>query len=785
MIVFLVIVLIAVITINAVYAASHRKSIDLLTDRINGMVNETMSLRNEIKKLVDKQAGPVPTPVQKPQPEKTVPPPQVVREIPKPAPPVVQQTPVMPKPVTRQPQPVYTEPDNWFTTWLKNNPDLEKFIGENLINKIGIGVLVLGISFLVKYAIGRNWVSEVGRVSIGLLCGVLLILFAHRLRNSYRSFSSVLAGGSIAVFYFTIAFAFHQYNLIGQTAAFVLMIVITAFAVLLSLLYNRLELAVIATVGGFLTPFMVSTGEGNYIVLFTYLIILNTGLLLLSYFKRWPSINIIAFFFTVLIYGGWLSSVLIDNNPRVSYSLALLFATVFYLIFLGMNMLYQVKNKLVFKAIDFSILLLLNATYYAAGMLLLDEIESGKYQGLFTLSVGVVNLALAWYFFRRQNTDRNFLYLLIGLTLTFLSLTIPIQLEGHAITMFWSAEFVLLFWLYQRSRIQIFQYASLLVAVLAAGSLFMDWEQAVGESQHLVLIFTGIKGIVTNLVAVVAFVVYALLLDREKEDLPLQMPPLGLKRLAWVAATVILYMTCIYGVNLYFKELDSYSIPNIYHRLITTLFVLGYYIWLQKRHTGASAFLHTGALMIYLSYHVFSFGMTSEVRDEVLLTNNGWQHLVFHWVGVGIAVYLMYYTIRQFRASAKPFISVNRFSWLMSIAAILFLSLELMQLFVVVGFRPDNIYYLEEQYNKGGLSIVWAVSSFALMWLGMHYRNKTLRIISLTLFAIVLIKLFFADLVGISEAGKIVAFILLGVLLLTVSFMYQRLKKIIIDDVKE
>ena len=284
------------------------------------MVNETRNLRNEIKKLVEKQATPVTTPEPKPQPERQIPLPQVVRETPKPPPPVEQQTPVIPKPVTRQPQPVYTEPDNWFTTWLKNNPDLEKFIGENLINKIGIGVLVLGISFLVKYAIGRNWVSEVGRVSIGLLCGVLLILFAHRLRNSYRSFSSVLAGGSIAVFYFTIAFAFHQYNLIGQSAAFVLMIVITAFAVLLSLLYNRLELAVIATVGGFLTPFMVSTGDGNYIVLFTYLIILNTGLLLLSYFKRWPSINIIAFFFTVLIYGGWLSSVLIDNNPRVSFS---------------------------------------------------------------------------------------------------------------------------------------------------------------------------------------------------------------------------------------------------------------------------------------------------------------------------------------------------------------------------------------------------------------------------------------------------------------------------------
>jgi uncharacterized membrane protein len=44
--------------------------------------------------------------------------------------------------------------------------------------------------------------------------------------------------------------------------------------------------------------------------------------------------------------------------------------------------------------------------------------------------------------------------------------------------------------------------------------------------------------------------------------------------------------------------------------------------------------------------------------------------------------------------------------------------------------------------------------------------------------------LFFADLRGISEGGKIAAFILLGVLLLTVSFMYQKLKKMIIDDVQ-
>jgi len=183
--------------------------------------------------------------------------------------------------------------------------DWEKFIGENLANKIGIAVLVLGISFFVKFAIDKNWVNEGGRVVTGLVSGGVLIGLAHYIRNSYRSFSSVLVGGGLTVFYFTIAFAFHQYHLISQQAAFLIMVVITAFAVILSIYYNRIELAVLATIGGFVTPFLVSTGQNNYVALFTYLGILNSGLLVLSWFKRWKAINIIALIFTVIIYGSW------------------------------------------------------------------------------------------------------------------------------------------------------------------------------------------------------------------------------------------------------------------------------------------------------------------------------------------------------------------------------------------------------------------------------------------------------------------------------------------------
>lgn len=84
--------------------------------------------------------------------------------------------------------------------------------------------------------------------------------------------------------------------------------------------------------------------------------------------------------------------------------------------------------------------------------------------------------------------------------------------------------------------------------------------------------------------------------------------------------------------------------------------------------------------------------------------------------------------------------------------------------------------------QKTGYTILWGVSSFILMILGMKLKKQSLRIFSLVLFAITLIKLFAYDISNISEGGKIVAFILLGILLLIISFMYQKVKKLVIDD---
>jgi uncharacterized membrane protein len=110
-------------------------------------------------------------------------------------------------------------------------------------------------------------------------------------------------------------------------------------------------------------------------------------------------------------------------------------------------------------------------------------------------------------------------------------------------------------------------------------------------------------------------------------------------------------------------------------------------------------------------------------------------------------------------------------------------SAELDHTVLLIGYsNPDSMYHIITQNHKIGFPILWGIASFLLIAIGLKTKKKHLRIISLSLLLVTLLKLFIVDIRGISEGGKIAAFISLGVLLLVVSFMYQRLKKLLLVD---
>ncbi|MBX2923648.1 MAG: DUF2339 domain-containing protein [Chitinophagaceae bacterium] len=762
---------------------------------------EMAALREQLSKLMlpEKTDKQTPVPEKKEMP-KSVPPPayekpleETLFVIPeKPAPVVdiseeITSTPVIKKetppvkaaniatpPPPRPPKPGFFE----------RNPDLEKFIGENLVSKIGIAILVLAIGFFVKYAIDNNWIGSVGRVAIGILCGGILVALAHKLRKNYQAFSSVLVGGGLAVFYFTITLAYHEYQLFSQVTAFIIMLVITAFAVLLALLYNRQELAIIALVGGFATPFMASSGSGNYKSLFIYLIILNSGLLIIAYRKAWRLLNLLAFIFTVILFAMWLLTLPFESEKSV-YINGFIFATVFYLLFLAINIAHNIRENKKFIASDFGILLANTCLYFSAGLYMIVQSGAADYKGLFSAAMGVFNLALSYILFRNKKIDTNVLYLLIGITLTFISLTAPLQLKGNYITLFWASEAVLLFWLFRKSRIRLMLFSSAIVWIAMLVSLVMDWINIYGDPGRIHTVLIN-KGFVTTLYAALGSFVLWVLMNKEKDSREGTVPG---KTFVLVMATVLLFGSGAWEINHQFlSRYPGGGFNRLYLLLYALAFVIAFTVITSRAKLFGGSRIYQGALYAagMLLYFV-ALGDVFNIQYNMLHDKTGSVHFAVHWTSAALFVIIAWNFISLMRSGAFPkSMDHTVLTWLICICMVLFISFEGSLISNALFYTDNNSFEtIQRVYIKTGLPILWGLSSFVLMWLGMRHKYRPLRIISLVLFAITLLKLFLFDIRNIPVAGKIAAFFSLGVLLLIVSFMYQRLKKIIIEDEKK
>jgi len=157
---------------------------------------------------------------------------------------------------------------------------------------------------------------------------------------------------------------------------------------------------------------------------------------------------------------------------------------------------------------------------------------------------------------------------------------------------------------------------------------------------------------------------------------------------------------------------------------------------------------------------------------------------MFHYLSTLFVITISFLIWRSYSKlySEKSVLSILSL-WFTVFVFIFVGSSELDHLTVLTQVDANNsIQAMLLQSRKISYPIFWGITSFTLMFIGMKSKNQMFRIISLSVFAITLIKLFTWDIIGINEAGKITAFISLGILLLVVSFMYQKLKRLILED---
>jgi uncharacterized membrane protein len=343
-------------------------------------------------------------------------------------------------------------------------------LGQKWLLIVGVAMTVLGIGFFLKYAFDQNWVGPAGRIALAYLAAGAFVGGGEWLRQRQATtFGLYLVGGGIATLYLTTFAAFQLYGLLGQVPAFGCMVLVTVLAGALALFYDAKWLAILGLIGGFLTPVVLSTGQGQQVVLMSYMAMLNGGILAIATRKRWSSLNTLGFVLTWLLFAAWYANHYSDTRFWVTT----FFLNLFFLIYALIPFVYyfvQASHERLtglsltvcnaFIAFGFSF-----AMIQAHTSLLAVSIVTLAYAGLF--------LGLATFLHQRLRENLEPFVLLLAQGLLFLILTVPLVFSGHWITVFWTVQAVVLLWAALHVRNRWLCRGALVLLLLAVGKFML------------------------------------------------------------------------------------------------------------------------------------------------------------------------------------------------------------------------------------------------------------------------------------------------------------------------
>jgi len=162
--------------------------------------------------------------------------------------------------------------------------------GEEWLNRIGIGLLLIGVAFLFKYSIDQGWLIPQIRSVIGLAIGGVLLGGGFRMSEDSKRLKQILLGGGIAVFYITGFATFQLYNFMPSMVIWSFMVVVTLLALSLSLQQDEAVLSIVGTLGALGTPFMLYSGGGSVVSLMMYITLILVATATIYMKKGWQSL---------------------------------------------------------------------------------------------------------------------------------------------------------------------------------------------------------------------------------------------------------------------------------------------------------------------------------------------------------------------------------------------------------------------------------------------------------------------------------------------------------------
>ena len=457
----------------------------------NDLQRELDALRQVVRELVERVARIERSLRIESVPKVTVEP---VRTAEPPAPAVT--GPVAPPPIPPRPaSPVRSE----------RSVDLESRIGSHWLNRVGIAAVLIGVSYFLKFAFDNNWIGAAGRVTIGLLAGIAVVVWSETFRKrGYLIFSYSLKAVGIGVLYLSLWGAFQVYSLIPGSVAFVAMLIVTSATAAMALGQDAQILAAFALVGGFMTPALLSTGQNRELALFSYVALLDMASLVLIVFRPWRRLLVLSFFGTLFLYIGWYATFYSRSQLRLTLS----FTTLFFAIFAGAPLIGRRESpsqSRFFSTIPHFIAFVNAGVYFLQVYVMLAEVNKVA-SAWFALALAAVYIMLSKQAGARQKDpagSETLHFLHLALAVGFITIAIPIRLETHWITVGWFVEAAVLLWVADRIHsdfLNVFAVGALILGVVRL--LFID------NFYSQTLIFNARMGVHAVAVAVLGLVAW-------------------------------------------------------------------------------------------------------------------------------------------------------------------------------------------------------------------------------------------------------------------------------------
>jgi uncharacterized membrane protein len=709
---------------------------------------------------------------------------------------------------------------------------LEEVLAGRWLTYVGALALIIGAGYFFKYAVDTDLIDENGRVAIGILAGMATFAGgAFAMRRNYRWLAQGLVGAAIGVLYFALFAAFDWYHIVPVEVAFAAMVLVTAAALAFSAIFNAQATALLGLIGGFLTPLMLSTGVDRQWTLFSYVLLLDLGVLGIASFRKWQPLQVTAFVFTLLMWLGWFA----QHYEPAKLNSTLILMTAFFLLFALLGVWHNALRKLPARPGDYFLMLATPVVYFI-GLYGVTKANFSFLHGLMAVGLAGTYLGLALFQMTRNPAAKPSIVCLAGVAASFLTVAVPLQLTGHWIAIAWAAEALLLVELGLRFGERKLRWAGFGLLAVVQVILFFYAGQTFDHPGRFDTRFLGVDPVAAdvlpyNVVGAAAStgpaapaapswtdvfngrsfsflasaLVLAVLAWEYRRRGPLSLASAGEEERAietsgplspgaasgWLLALVpltvlgmLIVETFSIGYRYDWIGPTVVALFTVWTALAAVLLMALAAMWGPRwmERVGLAVF---GLAAICLSV-AFVMTLGGWRSDWMQLTAPGADPGIWRWpmvnprgigflFAIGSAVAAAALVQRGGRdeggtprATLAGIDTAALLGLFAHVTAFALVTMEVYAQGVIRDWQSKTSLYI---------TLVWTLYALAMLVAGIYYRSATVRILALSLFLLTTGKVFFYDVWHVEKVWRTLAFTGLGVALLLVSFLYRRFRE--------